>query len=184
MSWSLARSSCSPRPGPGPVWSSTVNVVNPVMVNLVAGWPGPPPAPDPRLLSRPVSVMTGSFMDTDFCSAVTVPTLAVSQFEDFVTATPTSGFRDFESSFGGTIKNENEYENDFYDDLTEVRTEFGTIKNENEYENDFYDDLTEVRTDFDAQEVIFASSSSCSSESDNSSEGYPANFFQVSILNF
>ena len=138
MSWSLARSSCSPRPGPGPVWSSTVNVVNPVMVNLVAGWPGPPPAPDPRLLSRPVSVMTGSFMDTDFCSAVTVPTLAVSQFEDFVTATPTSGFRDFESSFGGTIKNENEYENDFYDDLTEVRTEFGTIKNENEYENDFY----------------------------------------------
>ena len=101
---------------------------------------------------RPVSVMTGSVMD-DFSS--TVPTL-VSQFDDFVTATPTSGFRDFESSL--------------------------TFRNENEYENDFYDDLTEQRTEFDVTEIMFESSSSCSTESCDSSEGYPANFFQVKFL--
>ena len=92
----------------------------------------------------------------DFVS--TVPSLSVSQFEDFVTATPTSGFRDLESS--ATIRNENE----------------------NEYENEFYDDLTELRTEFDVTEILFESSSSFTSASSDSSEGYPALFLQVLSL--
>lgn len=179
MSWNMSRSSCSPSGHPGPVhWNSTVNVVNPVMV-MGGGWhPGniwqsssdnlwPPPGlpsatvpryrtPDPvplpvqaLMTGRSMSVMTGSIMD-DFASAV--PT-QFSQFDEFMTATPTSGFRDFESTV--------------------------TMRNENEYENDFYDDLTELRTDFDVPEIMFESSSCCSTESCDSSEGYPANFFQV-----
>ena len=117
--------------------------------------------------------MTGSFID-DFASAV--PTIAISQFDDFMTATPTSGFRDLESSLAGTLINENKYENELASSLAE------TFRNENEYENDLnYDDLTELRTDFDQMtEVLFESTSfECSSESVDSSEGYPANFFQV-----
>ena len=169
----MSRSSCSPSGHPGPVhWNSTVNVVNPVMV--MGGWhtgniwqsssdnlwpgagvpryrtPDPVPLPVQALMTgRSMSVMTGSIMD-DFVSAA--PT-QFSQFEDFVTATPTSGFRDFESTV--------------------------TMRNENEYENDFYDDLTELRTDFDVPEIMFESSSCCSTETCDSSEGYPANFFQV-----
>ena len=159
MSWNMSRSSCSPSGHPGPVhWNSTVNVVNPVMV--MGGWhpgniwqsssdnlwsgglpgasvpryrtPDPVPLPVQALMTgRSMSVMTGSIMD-DFASAV--PT-QFSQFEDFVTATPTSGFRDFESTV--------------------------TMRNENEYENDFYDDLTELRTDFEVPEIMFEKSGSC-----------------------
>lgn len=76
-----------------------------------------------------------------------------SQFDDFVTATPSiSTFRDFDSSV--TVRNENEYENDFYDDLTELRTE---------------------GTEWDVPETMFESSSCCSeTETEDSSEGYPA----------
>ena len=213
MSWSISnRASLSPSqdPRPGQVWSSSVNVINPVM--MMSPWPAPthspgpwaqfsvPVSPDPwgsvmpaplvagtgtmspdpvplpvqALMSgRSVSVMTGSFID-DFASAV--PTIAISQFDDFMTATPTSGFRDLESSLAGTLINENKYENELASSLAE------TFRNENEYENDLnYDDLTELRTDFDQMtEVLFESTSfECSSESADSSEGYPANFFQV-----
>ena len=96
--------------------------------------------------------MTGSLIE-DFVS--TVPTLNVSQFEDFVTSTPTSAYRDLES--------------------------VTTLRNENEYENDFYDDLTELRTEFDVPEILFESSSSFSSATSNSSEGYPALFVQVNL---
>ena len=164
MAWTVSRPSCSPsREARGPpIWSSQVNVINPVV--MMGSWhhsPMSPILPVPVQMmarpgsvmsGRPVSVMTGSLID-DFVS--TVPTLSVSQFEDFVTATPTSGYRDLESS--------------------------ATIRNENEYENDFYDDLTELRTEFDVTEILFESSSSFSSSSD-SSEGYPALFLQVKSL--
>ena len=158
MAWTVNRPPCSPSlDGRGvPVWTSQVNVINPVM--MMGSWPQPPMLPLPvQMMPRPgsvmsgrVSVMTGSLMD-DFVS--TVPTLNVSQFEDFVTATPTSGYRDLESS--------------------------ATVLNENDYENDFYDDLTELRTEFDVPEILFESSSSFSSADSDSSEGYPALFLQV-----
>ena len=200
MSWSLSnRASLSPSHDSrsGQVWSSSVssvNVVHPVM--MLSPWSAPPHSPVPlapwvphmmtghhpdpvpvpvqALMSgRSVSVMTGSFID-DFASAV--PTISVSQFDDFMTATPTSGFRSLESSMAGTIKCESMYENEPASSMA------GTFRNENEYENDLiYDDLTELRTDYDQMtEVIFESSSyECSSDSGDSSEGYPANFFQV-----
>ena len=205
MSWSLSnRASLSPSldPRPGQLWSSSVssvNVINPVMMlnpwsasahspvplapwvsHMMPGhYPGAPLTPEPvpvpvqALMSgRSVSVMTGSFID-DFASAV--PTISVSQ-SDFMTATPTSGFRSLESSMAGTIKCESMYENELATSMA------GTFRNENEYENDLiYDDLTELRTDYDQMtEVIFESTSyECSSDSGDSSEGYPANFFQV-----
>ena len=195
MSWSVSnRASLSPSldPRPGQLWSSSVNVINPVMMLNpwsapahspvpLAPWvshmmpghftPEPVPVPVAALMSgRSVSVMTGSFMD-DFASAV--PT-----FSDFMTATPTSGFRSLESSMAGTIKCESMYENE----LATSSSMAGTFRNENAYENDLiYDDLTELRTDYDQMtEVIFESTSyECSSDSGDSSEGYPANFFQV-----
>ena len=159
MAWTVSRPSCSPsREARGaPIWSSQVNVINPVV--MMGSWHHSPILPVPVQMmarpgsvmsGRPVSVMTGSLID-DFVS--TVPTLNVSQFEDFVTATPTSGYRDLETS--------------------------ATIRNENEYENEFYDDLTELRTEFDVTEIFFESSSSFSSASSDSSEGYPALFLQV-----
>ena len=158
MAWTVNRPSSSPsREGrPVPVWTSQVNVINPVV--MMASWPQSPMLPLPvQMMARPgsvmsgrVSVMTGSLVE-DFVS--TVPTLNVSQFEDFVTATPTSGYRDLESS--------------------------ATVLNENEYENDLYDDLTELRTEFDVPETLFESSSSFSSAESDSSEGYPALFHQV-----
>ena len=158
MAWTVSRPSCSPsrETRAAPIWSSQVNVINPVV--MMGSWHHPPILPVPLqvmarpgsvMSGRPVSVMTGSLMD-DFVS--TVPSLNVSQFEDFVTATPTSGYRDLESS--------------------------ATMRNENEYENEFYDDLTELRTEFDVTEILFESSSSFTSASD-SSEGYPALFLQV-----
>ena len=164
MAWTVNRPSCSPsrETRAAPIWSSQVNVINPVV--MMGSWPHPPIMPVPMqvmarpgsvMSGRPVSVMTGSLME-DFVS--TVPSLSVSQFEDFVTATPTSGYRDLESS--ATIRNENE----------------------NEYENEFYDDLTELRTEFDVTEILFESSSSFSSASSDSSEGYPALFLQVMSL--
>lgn len=201
MSWSLSnRASLSPSldPRPGQLWSSSVNVINPVMMlnpwsasahspvpltpwHMMPGhFPGaaltPEPVPVPvqaLMTGRSVSVMTGSFMD-DFASAV--PTISVSQVDDFMTATPTSGFRSLESSMAGTIKCESMYENELATSMA------GTFRNENNYENDLiYDDLTELRTDYDQMtEVIFESTSyECSSDSGDSSEGYPANFFQV-----
>ena len=168
MAWTVSRPSCSPsREARGPpIWGSQVNVINPVV--MMGSWPHSHVSPISPILpvpvqmmarpgsvmsARPVSVMTGSLIE-DFVS--TVPTLSVSQFEDFVTATPTSGYRDLESS--------------------------ATIRNENEYENDFYDDLTELRTEFDVTEILFESSSSFSSASSDSSEGYPALFLQVKSL--
>ena len=140
-------------------------MINPVV--MMGSWPHSPMSPilpvpvqmmarpGSVMSGRPVSVMTGSLIE-DFVSTATVSTLNVSQFEDFVTATPTSGYRDLESS--------------------------ATIRNENEYENDFYDDLTELRTEFDVTEILFESSSSFSSASSDSSEGYPALFLQVKSL--
>ena len=161
MAWTVSRTSCSPsREARGPIWSSQVNVINPVV--MMGGWHHSPILPLPVQMmarpgsvmsARPLSVMTGSLIE-DFVS--TVPTLNVSQFEDFVTATPTSAYRDIESS--------------------------ATVRNENEYENEFYDDLTELRTEFDVTEILFESSSSFSSASSDSSEGYPALFLQVISL--
>ena len=176
MSWNISRSSMSPSHDhrSGPVWSSTVNVVNPVL--MVGGWPqsqhmwhvSPEPLPLPvqTLMSgRPVSVMTGSFID-DFSSVPSFVTATPSSFRD--SSSRCSTFRDVESSKASTIR-------DFESSVT--------YRNENEYENDFYDDLTELRTDFDVPEIMFESSSSCSStECDDSSEGYPSYpLFEVNI---
>ena len=58
----------------------------PWVPHMMPGHQPDPPVPVQALMSgRSVSVMTGSFID-DFASAV--PTISVSQFDDFMTATP------------------------------------------------------------------------------------------------
>ena len=109
------------------------------------------PLPVQAMMSgRSVSVMTGSFVE-DFMTAA--PTMAMSQMDDFMTAGPTT-IRDFESSVP-TIMNDFANRKDF----------------------DFEDeDMTDINTD-DTQDMVYETSSMSSSSSD-SSDGYPATVYQ------